>query len=74
VALPAPIGFTLEIEFDLQFDPSFSEKHQKYEQYQDDHKAVPLSTPGRLCRPRSQRGFCIFGVHELHADFALCKT
>jgi hypothetical protein len=53
MAIARPHRITLAIEFDLQFGPSFSEKYQKHEQYQDDRKAVPLSTPGRLCRPRS---------------------
>src|SRR5580693_6994208 len=69
-----PPSVQLKIDFNLKFAPPFSEKYQKYEQHQDDHKAVPLSTPGRLCRPRSlKRGFCICGVRGLHANLPSAK-
>jgi len=46
-----PPSVKLEIDFDLEFGPSLSEKYQKYEQQQDDHIAVPLSTPVDLQTP-----------------------
>ncbi len=67
MAIAHPHRFRLKIDFDLQFSPSFSEKYQKHDQYQDGHKAVPLSTPVDLQTPLSRRGFCISGVHGLHA-------
>jgi hypothetical protein len=55
----SPTSVKLQIDFDLQFCPPFSKEYQKHEEHQDDHGAVPLSTPEGKQTPLLRRGFAL---------------